>query len=167
MQISPRVLVRVASGFLFTLGLFVPLVGFSQATGGHPPPCRSSHLTATHSPPPLPPGGLPKESTDPQVKAVLDQMSAAGLLEPKTLEQASKSFLFYSQFGGPAESIFHVEDRKIPGPAGSLPIRVYIIVGLDDPARDEMRMNSMRTSSKARVSLRRSSPSTTWSTVSF
>ena len=76
-------------------------------------------------PPPVPPGGPPKESTDPQVKAVLAQMAAAGLLEPKTLEQARKSFLFYSKFAGSPEPVFHVEDRMIPGPAGDIPIRVY------------------------------------------
>jgi acetyl esterase len=53
-------------------------------------------------------------------------MEVAGLLDPKTLDQARKGFLFYSKFAGPPEMVFHVEDRKIQGPAGDIPIRVYV-----------------------------------------
>jgi acetyl esterase len=126
-QTSPPVLIGVTSIFLVLLGLLVPLVGFSQAPTG---PAQAVPDSAPYGhplkPAPVPPGGPPKESTDPQVKAVLDQMAAAGLLDPKTLEQARKSFLFYSKFAGPPEPVFHVEDRKIPGPAADLPIRVYV-----------------------------------------
>lgn len=76
-------------------------------------------------PNPVPPGTEPRESTDPQVKEVLDQMSAAGLLHPTTLDQARRAFLFYSKFAGPPEEVFHVEDRFAPGQAGQIPIRVY------------------------------------------
>src|SRR5579862_8472802 len=68
----------------------------------------------------------PEEPTDPQVKAVLDQMAAAGVLHPKTLEQAQKAYLFYTKFAGPPENVFHVEDRTVPGPNGNIPIRVYV-----------------------------------------
>jgi len=126
MQMSPRVLVLVASVSLLTFGLFVPLVGFSQAPAGQASAVpESAPYGHPLKPPPVPPGGPPKESTDPQVKAVLDQMAAAGLLDPKTLDQARKSFLFYSKFAGSPEPIFHVEDSKISGPAGDIPIRVY------------------------------------------
>jgi acetyl esterase len=126
MQISPRVLVRVISVSLFTLGLFGPLVGFSQEPAGSASAVQEpAPYGQPLKPPPVPPGGPPKESTDPQVKAVLAQMAAAGLLEPKTLEQARKSFLFYSKFAGSPEPVFHVEERMIPGPAGDIPIRVY------------------------------------------
>jgi acetyl esterase len=77
-------------------------------------------------PPPLPPPNeRPKESTDRQVKEVMRQMDAAGMLHPATLEQARKSFLFYSKFAGPPEADFHAEDKGIPGRAGEIPIRIY------------------------------------------
>jgi acetyl esterase len=62
---------------------------------------------------------------DPQVKAILDKMEAAGVLHPTTREQARKSYLFYAKFAGSPENIFHVEDRQIPGPAGNIPVRLY------------------------------------------
>lgn len=125
MTLSSRIMIRAASVSLFTLGLFVPLAGFSQAPArpGSAAP-EAGPYGRPLKPPPVPPGGPPKESTDPEVKAVLDQMAAAGLLEPKTLEQARKSFLFYSKFAGSPEPVFHAEDRMIPGPAGDIPIRV-------------------------------------------
>ncbi len=126
MDTYPRVLGRIASVSLFTCGLFFPLIVLSQAPV-IPGSAVQDSAPYGHplKPPPVPPGGPPKESTDPQVKAVLAQMAAAGLLHPATLEQARKSFLFYAKFAGAPEPIFHVEDRKVPGPAGDIPIRVY------------------------------------------
>lgn len=126
MDTYPRVLGRIASVSLFTCGFFFPLIVLSQAPAI---PGSAVQDSAPYGrplkPPPVPPGGPPKESTDPQVRAVLAQMAAAGPLHPATLEQARKSFLFYAKFAGAPEPIFHVEDRKIPGPAGDIPIRVY------------------------------------------
>ncbi len=62
---------------------------------------------------------------DPQVKAVLDKMAAAGVLHPTTLDQARKSYLFYAKFAGPPENVARVQNRNIPGPAGDIPIRLY------------------------------------------
>ena len=123
MTLPSRISIRVASVSLFALGFFLPLAGFSQAPAAAP---AAEPYGRPLKPPPLPPGGPPKESTDPEVKAILDQMAAAGLLEPKTLQQARKSFLFYSEFAGSPEAVFHVEDRTIPGLAGNIPVRVYV-----------------------------------------
>jgi acetyl esterase len=74
----------------------------------------------------VPPRPAPKEPTDPQLKAVLGQMAAAGVLHPQTLEQAQKTYLFLTKFGGAPENVFHVEDRALSGPGGNVPIRVYV-----------------------------------------
>lgn len=63
---------------------------------------------------------------DPQVKAVLDKMAAAGLVQPANLAEARKAYsAFYPTLSGSPEKVFRVEDRQIPGPAGNIPIRVY------------------------------------------
>ena len=126
-----RRIVRWLSGsaFVFLLVSLLPVFGFSQATpsGGARPASPDTLLPGQPvKAAGIPPAGRPQQSTDPQVKEVLDQMSAAGLLNPATLDQARKSFLFYSRFAGPPENVFHVEDRKIPGPGGEIPIRVYV-----------------------------------------
>lgn len=63
---------------------------------------------------------------DPQVKAVVDKMAAAGALHPVTVDQVRKSYLFYPTLAGKPEHIFRVENRVIPGPGGNLPIRLYV-----------------------------------------
>jgi acetyl esterase len=62
---------------------------------------------------------------DPQVKAVLDELEAAGVAHPTTVEDVRKAYLFYPKLSGVPEKVFRIEDRQIPGPAGSLPIRIY------------------------------------------
>ena len=71
------------------------------------------------------PESIPKQPDSPQVKAVLAQISAAGLRHPQTPEQTRKAYAFYSRFSGPPENVFQVDNRQIPGPAGAIPIRVY------------------------------------------
>jgi len=63
--------------------------------------------------------------TDPQVKAILDELAAAGIMHPRTLDQARAAYSLYAKFAGSPESVFRVEDRKIPGPAGEISIRLY------------------------------------------
>jgi acetyl esterase len=64
---------------------------------------------------------------DPKVQAFLDELAAAGAPPLTTLPVADARLaidaLFASQ--GEAESIARVENRRIPGPAGEIPIRVY------------------------------------------
>jgi acetyl esterase len=59
------------------------------------------------------------------VKAVIDRMAAAGVLHPSTVAGVRKAYLFYATLSGKPEQVFRVEDRKIPGPAGELSIRLY------------------------------------------
>jgi len=63
--------------------------------------------------------------SDPQVKAVIARMAAAGVLHPTTVDEVRKAYLFYATLAGEPEHVFRVEDRKIPGPAGEISIRVY------------------------------------------
>jgi acetyl esterase len=60
-----------------------------------------------------------------EVKAVLEKMAAAGIARPSTVADVRKAYLFYPKLSGTPEHVFRVEDRQIPGPAGSLTIRVY------------------------------------------
>jgi acetyl esterase len=59
------------------------------------------------------------------VKAVIDRMAAAGVLHPSTVEEVRKAYSFYATLSGKAEEVFRVQDLKIPGPAGEIPIRIY------------------------------------------
>ena len=118
---TPRILNRPAALCVLVLGL-----ALSNAHAQRAPATPDSLPQGQPvKPAPVPPGTEPRESTDPQAREVLDQMSAAGLLQPKTLDQARNAFLFYSRFAGPPEQVFHVEDRFAPGQAGQIPIRVY------------------------------------------
>jgi acetyl esterase len=66
-----------------------------------------------------------QRQSDPQVKAVIDRMAAAGVLHPSTVEEVRRAYLFYPTLSGKPERVFRVEDRRIPGPAGQISIRVY------------------------------------------
>src|SRR5512147_2073048 len=67
---------------------------------------------------------------DPQARFVLDQMAAQGGLEVEnqTPEQARAAFE-QMRLPLPVEEVAHVEDRRIPGPAGAIPVRVYRSAG--------------------------------------
>jgi acetyl esterase len=67
----------------------------------------------------------PQKPNDPEVKAVLDKMAAAGITRPSTVADVRKAYLFYPKLSGTREPIFHVEDRQIPGPAGNVTVRLY------------------------------------------
>ncbi len=65
---------------------------------------------------------------DPQMKAILDTIAAAGgkpfnALTPAEARAAIK--LMAQVFGGAAEQMAKVDDRRIPGPAGEIPVRIY------------------------------------------
>jgi acetyl esterase len=70
-------------------------------------------------------GSAAQAQVDPQVKKVLDKMTAAGVLHPTTIEEIKKSYSFYMTLQAPPEKVFRVADRQIPGPAGNLTIRIY------------------------------------------
>lgn len=64
---------------------------------------------------------------DPQCKLILDQMAAAGMipLRAETAELARRQFETMALAGRNPEPVGRTEDRRIPGPAGDIPIRVY------------------------------------------
>lgn len=84
-------------------------------------PIISGAQTQTQAPMP----STEQTETDPQVKAVVDRMTAAGVLHPMTVGDVRAAYAFYQTLSGTPEKVFHVEDRSIPGPAGEIPIRIY------------------------------------------
>ncbi len=64
---------------------------------------------------------------DPILKMVVDQMAAAGVLplRAETAEQARRRFEAMSLAGRNPEPVGRTEDRRIPGPAGEIPVRIY------------------------------------------
>ena len=66
-----------------------------------------------------------KRLADPQLLAFLDKMDAAGVLSPGNVRELRKAYPFYASLAGPAEQVFGVTDKQIPGPAGEIPIRLY------------------------------------------
>jgi acetyl esterase len=103
--------------------MFSPTRGSSQVAG---PGTENPENQPGYTPKPSSPPNVPKqESTDPQVKAVLAQMGTAGVLHPVSLEQTRQAYLYYAKFAGAPERVFRVDDRSIPGPGGSIAIRLY------------------------------------------
>jgi acetyl esterase len=69
---------------------------------------------------------------DPQMKALLDQAAAAGGkpfhdMTPAEARQAIETM--FAAFRGTPKEVGKVEDRKVPGPAGQIPIRIYTPAG--------------------------------------
>jgi acetyl esterase len=69
---------------------------------------------------------------DPQMKAVLDQAAAAGgkpfhQMTPTEARQAMDAL--FAAFRGTPVNVGKVEDRKISGPAGQIPLRIYSSAG--------------------------------------
>jgi acetyl esterase len=64
---------------------------------------------------------------DPQAQILLDQLAAMG--GPGLHEQepaaAREMFAAFSALGGAVEEVASIEDRRIPGPAGDIPVRIY------------------------------------------
>ena len=81
------------------------------------PPQGEQNQPASNSDPQVP--------DDPQVKAVLGKMAAAGVAQPKSVADVRKAYAFYPTLSGTPEPVFSVVDRPIPGPAGPIAVRVY------------------------------------------
>jgi len=64
---------------------------------------------------------------DPQVKVLLDQMAAANqpAFHSQSPADARKAMDAMLNVFGPGPDVHKVEDRKIPGPAGDIPVRIY------------------------------------------
>jgi acetyl esterase len=68
---------------------------------------------------------------DPQVRKVLDKLKEFGAKPPRmtSLDEARKgldAFMEYVRATGGVEEVSRIEDRKIPGPAGDIPVRIYV-----------------------------------------
>jgi acetyl esterase len=68
---------------------------------------------------------------DPQAQALLEQMAASGTppLTGQPVAQARQSVLAFAQLGGDPEPVHHVENRRLPGDAGAIPVRIYTPAG--------------------------------------
>ena len=69
---------------------------------------------------------------DPQARAFLDQMQAAGIREAweMTVDEARAASLARARMANATPiPIDRVEDRTVPGPAGDIPVRVYTPAG--------------------------------------
>ena len=62
----------------------------------------------------------------PQCKVFLDQLAAMGGPQLHELTPAeARARVLPADLGGPEQPVHRVENRTIPGPGGSIPIRVY------------------------------------------
>jgi acetyl esterase len=69
---------------------------------------------------------------DPQMKAILDQAAAAGAQPFHTMTPAQARAAIdtmFQAFRGQPKEVAKVDDRKIPGPAGDIPVRIYTPTG--------------------------------------
>jgi acetyl esterase/lipase len=63
---------------------------------------------------------------DPQMKAILDKAAAVGGPAFHTLGvEKVRAAIRAGASSGAREAVAHVEDRRIPGPAGEIPVRIY------------------------------------------
>src|SRR2546426_253969 len=64
---------------------------------------------------------------DPKVKEVLDQLAASAMPQFETMSpvEARAAFVALLAMQGDPPPVARVENRRIPGPAGDLPIRIY------------------------------------------
>jgi acetyl esterase len=70
---------------------------------------------------------MAQEPLDPQVKVLLDQMAAAKQpsFHSQTPAGARAAMGAMLDVFGPGPAVHKTEDRKIPGPAGEIPVRIY------------------------------------------
>jgi len=110
-----RVVTRLDRSILLMIaGFFLSVSTFSQTSGRAAGPYPTSEQTIQF------PAKQDKTPVDHQVKLIMNRMSAA-----PNMEEPRRASLLYSKFAGLPESVFRVEDRKIPGSGGSIPIRLY------------------------------------------
>jgi acetyl esterase len=69
---------------------------------------------------------------DPQVEAFLRQAAAAGAPSYETMAPADARAVFAGRpsLAGPPESVAQVDETAVPGPRGSIPVRVYTPEGV-------------------------------------
>ena len=94
---------------LVIAALFLSVSTFSQTPGGPAGSYPTSDQTIQF------PAKQDKTPADHQAKLIMNRMSAAS-----NIEEPRRAYFLYSKFAEPPESVFRVEDRKIPGPGGSM-----------------------------------------------
>ena len=110
-----RVVSRLDRSILLIIaGLFLSVSTFSQTPRGPAGPYPTIEQTIQF------PAKQDKTPVEHQVKLTMNRMWAAS-----DIEEPRRAYFLYSKFAGPNESVFRVEDRRIPGPVGSIPIRLY------------------------------------------
>jgi hypothetical protein len=115
-----RVVSRLDRSILVMIaGFFLSVSAFSQTPGGPAGPYPTSKQTIQF------PAEQDKTPVDPQVRLKMDHMLAGQVFHPSNIEDPRPAYFLYSKFAGPPESVFRVEDRKIPGPGGNIPIQLY------------------------------------------
>ena len=63
---------------------------------------------------------------DPQAKSMLDTFAAMGMPPLHTLSVAeARQMMDWMDTAGEPEAVSKTEDREIPGPLGTIPIRIY------------------------------------------
>jgi len=64
---------------------------------------------------------------DPQAKVLLDGMAASGMppMHSLSVADARQAMFAMAALGGEPEPVGKIEDREIPGPEGTIPIRIY------------------------------------------
>jgi alpha/beta hydrolase family protein len=101
---------------LMIAGLFLSVSAFSQTPGG-PAGLYPANERTIQSP-------TKQDDTpvDPQVKLIAYRMLAARVFLPFNFEEPRQADFLHSKFAGSPESVFHVQDREIPG---GTPVRLY------------------------------------------
>ncbi len=68
---------------------------------------------------------------DPQARTVLDQMAGMGdkPINELSVDEARRASEGMAAMQGPLEPVAGVEDRTLPGPGGSIPVRIYAPFG--------------------------------------
>jgi acetyl esterase len=64
---------------------------------------------------------------DPQARALMDQFTAMGLpaFHQQTVQEARDAIVAFATSAGEPEAVAKIENRTIPGPVGTIPVRVY------------------------------------------
>jgi len=68
---------------------------------------------------------------DPQARTILNQMAETGNqpINDLSVSEARQGAAAMAAMQGPPEPVAGVEDRKLPGPGGDLPVRIYVPFG--------------------------------------
>ena len=100
----------VRCGFLLMFGLVLPIEALCQESFA--PTGRNIGVQPNQTPSQETP---PKTNDNPQLKKIIDQMSAAGILHPTTLSEAEKAYLFYTTLSGMPKNVLRIDNQTGTG----------------------------------------------------